>query len=66
MVMTNWNCFMNGMGATIWLLFLICLVFGGVTIWPMKRPIKEHRVLYLAVIVFAVLMIGEFVWSTWR
>lgn len=49
--MTKWDYFNIGVQTCALGVMIYALVFGEVTLWPMKRPLWSHVVLYPVVLV---------------
>lgn len=64
--MSKWDYFNIGMQTCAIGLMLYALIFGEVTIWPMKQPLRKYTVLYPVVFVILVIALVFSVCQMWR
>ena len=64
--MTKWDYFCTGVKISWLAIMLFTLLFGEVTVWPMKEPLWKHTVAYLiTVLIFAIALISS-IKQLWR
>ena len=64
--MTKWDYFWTGAKISLLAMMLFTLLFGEVTVWPMKEPLWKHTVAYpIVVLIFALALISS-IKQLWR
>lgn len=54
--MTKWDYFLLGLQFTVSILGLYALFFGEITVWPLKKPLKEYQGLFFAIVTLVMYM----------
>lgn len=58
--MTKWDYFSLGVKISLLTIALFALLFGEVTVWPMKEPLWKHTVAYpIVVLIFVAALISS-------
>ena len=64
--MSKWDYFLLGVKVCLFATILFTLLFGEVTVWPMKEPLWKHTVAYLLVVVLFIVALITSIKSLWR
>ena len=64
--MSKWDYFLLGIKVCLLVAMLFTLLFGEVTVWPMKEPLWKHTVIYPLVVVLFIVALITSITPLWR